>query len=324
MKRIEFLSKNNTYCLRGIAITMIILSHCYNGYPTSSPQHFFPHWIDLMRMDLWGGAGAGIFLFLSGYGMFFSLSEREGRIGKGYVAAKLRRLLEPFLIYWLVEIITLFIFAKAELTPHIFYEIITFSIHPDVENWFFKVIMGVYVISIFLFTIKLSHRTRIIILFGISLIYLLVMRHSGFGLWWYDNILCFPLGMLFGYRKAWFERLSPIIMMIISVFVMSVCLFIHFNSIIFHLFVVLFAIYALMYVPLSNRLLYYCGYNSIVLYFMECPIEDKIMMFSYTNFPVYCILSVLGTLLLSWVCITPCGCTSSSGRRWVRHRRGRD
>ena len=55
---------------------MIIIGHTFNGYPINSPIHQFPSWLNYLQIGLWGGMGFGIFLFLSGFGLFYTLSKK--------------------------------------------------------------------------------------------------------------------------------------------------------------------------------------------------------------------------------------------------------
>ena len=301
-KKSDFLNPQGTYSLRGVAMLMIILSHAHNGYPVSGDV-YFPSWLNLLHMEFWGGMGVAVFLFLSGYGMTLSLSKREGDINRQYVTGKLRRLLEPFLIYWLVEIIVLLIFNRADFSWHLLEEFLTLSIHPDVENWFFKVIIGIYIVTILLYTVKLRQSVRIGLLFLFVVAYLFAMRSAGFGSWWYNTVLCFPIGTFVAYRKEWFAKLSPIPMMFLSFLLIVMISAVHFNDIALHLLFTCFCVYAISVVNINNRWLYFIGYNSLVFYFMECPVLDEIMKFSYSNFPSYCLLSLIGTYLLSWICV---------------------
>ena len=135
----QFLDYDDTYSLKGIAMLMIIIGHAFNGYPGTDTGYFYPAWLDCLHMELWAAMGVSIFFFLSGYGMFLALDKRQGSIDLKYVISKVRKLFVPLLVYWCIEIVTLLIFNRQELTTHIFREIFTFSMHPDVENWFFKV-----------------------------------------------------------------------------------------------------------------------------------------------------------------------------------------
>ena len=294
----QFLDYDDTYSLKGIAMLMIIIGHAFNGYPGTDTGYFYPAWLDCLHMELWAAMGVSIFFFLSGYGMFLALDKRQGSIDMKYVLSKVRKLFVPLLVYWCVEIVTLLIFNRQELTTHIFREIITFSMHPDIENWFFKVIVPAYVIMFGLFMTKIPNNVRVILLFALSLVYMLVFRKAGFGLWWYNTILALPLGALVAYRRELFEKIHPVIVCLICAAVMASIYLFHFNSIVFNAIAPFLFIYLIRLVNINNKLLTFIGVNSFLFYFIECPVLDEIVMFSYTNFPLYCLLSVAVTYLL--------------------------
>jgi len=229
-----FLEYKDTYNLRGIAMLMIIIGHTYNGYPIDNPHFYFPSWLNYLQLGYWGGMGVGIFLFLSGYGLFCTLGNKT-TIDKSYIISKIERLFKPFVIYWIVEIFVLAIFNREELTIQLLREIVSFSIHPDVENWFFKVIVVVYVITIILFRLRIKDSYRISLFFILSIAYLVIMRELGFGHWWYDNILAYPLGALVSYKYDWFSKQNTFLMIAIGFCLMFIMFNIHMNVFILHL-----------------------------------------------------------------------------------------
>lgn len=292
---------------------MIIISHTYNGYPIDNPSFYYPAWCDYLQIDFWGGMGVGIFLFLSGYGLFFTLCKKT-TIDKQYVFSKFKRLFEPFIIYWIVEIIVLAIYDKDELTIHLLKEIATFSIHPDVENWFFKVIVIVYFITLILFKWRIRNSIRITIIFILSFAYLVIMKKLGYGQWWYNNILAFPVGALVAYKYYWFSKQNAIFICVSGCCFMLICFFVHMNTIVLHFSFVLFCIYVIKLINIQNRILLFIGSNSFVFYFIECPIMGKVMMFCYSNYLLYCLLSVIGTYALSFICVQ---CSSKEWRKFI-------
>lgn len=298
----------DSYCLKGIAMLMIIVGHTYNGYPVDNPGYYFPSWMNCLQIGLWGGMGVGIFLFLSGYGLFYTLSRRE-TIDKQYVFSKIRRLFEPFVVYWIVEVIVLALFNRGDLSLHLLKEVATLSIHPDVENWFFKVIIGVYIITIALFKCKMKNALRLLSLCILSLVFLVVMKELDFGQWWYNTILCFPFGAFVAYKYDWFAKLSPTWMSASGFLLLLAIFFVHMNTIAFHLVFAFFCAYAVRLINIQNKVLYFIGFNSFIFYYIECPVMDEMMMFSYANYPVYCVLSIAGTCALSYVCVK---CAASS------------
>lgn len=292
------LERDDTYSLRGIAMILIIVSHTFNGYPTDNAAYFFPQWLKFLHMELWGGMGVDVFLLLSGYGLFLSLSRRETPDGQ-YIASKMKRLLQPYFIYWMVEILVLLIWNRKELTPHLLEEMATFSIHPDVENWFFKVIVGIYIMVIAVFKADIPHRVRLCIIVFASMAYLLIMKALGAGTWWYQSILCFPVGAIIAYKRNWFASRKPFVVVLAALAVIIASLLTQRAIVVFHVAFACMAIYLIRFFDIRNRLFYFVGLNSFIFYFVECPVMDEIMMFAYPNFLLYTAFTLIGTLLLS-------------------------
>lgn len=293
-----FLGYDDTYSLRGIAMLMIIIGHAYNGYPKTNAGFYYPGWLDCLHMELWAAMGVSVFFFLSGYGMFLALDRRQGKIDFKYVLSKVKRLFVPLLVYWAVELITLLIFNRQELTTHILREMITFSMHPDLENWFFKVIVPAYIIMFSLFMTRIANSVRVIVLFVLSVICMLILGKAGFGLWWYNTIFCFPVGALVAHRKDMFEKLPPAAVCLACVTCMVSIFLFHFNSIVFNAIAPFLFIYLIRMVNINNKLLTFIGVNSFLFYFIECPVLDEIVKFSYSNFPLYCLLAICVTCLI--------------------------
>ena len=78
----------------------------------------------------------------------------------------------------------------------------------------------------------------------------------------------------------------------------SIYLF-HFNSILFNAIAPFLFIYLIRIVNINNKLLNFIGVNSFLFYFIECPVLDEIVKFSYSNFPLYCLLAIVVTYLLT-------------------------
>ena len=304
MKNIEqraLLDINDTYSLRGIAMLLIIISHTYNGYPIDNPTYHFPLWIKDLHLSQLGTMGVGVFFFCSGYGLFSSLNKKQ--IDKLYIFLKVRRLFAPYIIYWIVEIVVLVIFNKEEITVFLYKEIFSFSIHPDVENWFFKVILIAYIIVFALFYYKIVDTHKIAIIWLLSIAYVLVMKELGFGQWWYNTIFCFPLGAMVAHKYTWFANLPTLFMIIFSCSLIMIAFFSRLNHICLYPALVTFAIYAIRMINIQNKILFFVGSNSLVFYYIECPVMDEIMMFSYSCYPLYCVLSVIGTFVLSYLIV---------------------
>ncbi len=104
MKVHGLLEKNDSYALRGVCMIMIIVHHTYLSAIEMPGCHTDSWLADVGTGWLWGYGGTGVFLFLSGFGMFFSL--RRNRLsGRAYIRSKFIRLFIPYLWLWAVSLI---------------------------------------------------------------------------------------------------------------------------------------------------------------------------------------------------------------------------
>ena len=239
----------------------------------------------------------GVFLFLSGYGM--SLSLQRHAVTPSYVRGKALRLFEPYVIYWLVELAVLLCLDRQAIGGGVLHDMGTLGIFPHTENWFFKVILGLYLCIILLALTRLSATWRTAVMTALCLAYMGLMRHWGFGSWWYANILLFPMGMLVAHRYDWFARIHPYLSVTLLLCLLIAGHTARVSPLLLHMGAALLLVWTIRIVPVRHGLLHYVGVNSFVFYFLECPAMDHLAMPAYRHFPTYCLLSVVLTFLLS-------------------------
>ena len=115
MKVHGLLEKNDSYTLRGVCMIMIIVHHTYLSAIAMPGCHTDSWLADVGTGWLWGYGGTGVFLFLSGFGMFFSL--RRNRLsGRAYIRSKFIRLFIPYLWLWAVSLIIYILYDSSQLT----------------------------------------------------------------------------------------------------------------------------------------------------------------------------------------------------------------
>lgn len=300
-KVVKFIEKEDSYCLKGICMLMIIIGHTYNGFPLDNADFHFPKFLYLLHIGLWGELGVAVFFFLSGFGLFFSLNRHK--IDGHYLVSKARRLLVPLVLYWIVELVTLAVFAPEDFSWHLFREIVTLSIHPNIENWFFKIIVAAYILCVLIFAAFKQDKVRLAIVFAITISYFGMALCLQFGEWWYNTILCFPLGMLVAREKDFFRRMNPWAVVLCGAVISIILAATNLSRPLLSLVFSFSAVYFINVVNIKARILRFIGFNSLVFYFMECPAMDEIAMFSYNCFPLYCLLSLVITFVISLACV---------------------
>ncbi len=210
MKNSFDLSKSVTYPLRGVAMIMIIMHHTYLSF-LSLGYGSMPLWLDSSGIDYaWGYCGTGIFFFMSGYGMFFSLTKH--RIDCSYIKEKCLKLLSPYIALWLISLIAFVIFSRQSLSTDLLRHFFMLDIPPDVDAWFFKVIVALYIFSMLMFRLVKNPKWCVAII-GICTIlwYLFACFGLRLGPWWFVSVLNFPLGMVVAINKNKMQNVSPLL-----------------------------------------------------------------------------------------------------------------
>lgn len=294
----NWLDRTSTYVLRGICMLIIVLGHV--GSSSTDPlfeSEAYDRFCDATGFSSWGMLATGMFFFLSGYGMTLSL-QRQGKTTWSYVGRKLIKLFEGFLLLWGIYLIVFLLFDRSQLTSHLLIDFITLSMPLGVDAWFFKVILGVYVLFFLLFALPLGNRIRAIVFSIVCLIYYIVMRQLGFGPWWFASSPCIALGMWFAYGAGWLRSHPlPQILALFLLFVAS-----HFSTAAFlpPLSFTLCLVLLTWLVPLSCRLLQFTGDNSLHFYFLEEPVYHYLTVSLAFCYPLYVISTYAVILLLVW------------------------
>lgn len=196
MKVHGLLEKNDSYALRGVCMIMIIVHHTYLS-AIDMPGCHTDSWLAGVGTGwLWGYGGTGVFLFLSGFGMFFSL--RRNRLsGRAYIRSKFIRLFIPYLWLWAVSLIIYILYDSSQLTPRLLTSFLSLDIPPANEAWFYKVIIGLYVLSIVIFKVFRNPRACVLAVSSVCVAYYCLANYVlGMNPWWFITVLNFPSGML--------------------------------------------------------------------------------------------------------------------------------
>ena len=286
--------KDSTYSLRGVCMLMIIASHI----PYTMDGTIVSKLLHILLFDYWGAFGTALFFLLSGYGMFLSLHKTKD-VNTSYVTNKLKKLFMPFLFTWMVYLVYFLLMDRSQLNQHLLMDFLTISLPYGIDIWFFKVIIGLYVAIILLFKLPISDILRIIVMFIMVFGYYIIMRGLSFEPWWYNSVLCFPLGMLFASRKELVKNNSLSIFMIVGCFILSMVTTIGFFP------YITFALCAVWFVRVVNINaipgLKFIGINSLLYYLFECPCVSCLEKTFASNAALYYLITLVLTTLLAIV-----------------------
>lgn len=302
MKVHGLLEKNDSYALRGVCMIMIIVHHTYLS-AIDMPGCHTDSWLAGVGTGwLWGYGGTGVFLFLSGFGMFFSL--RHNRLsGRAYIRSKFIRLFIPYLWLWAVSLIIYILYDSSQLTPQLLTSFLSLDIPPANEAWFYKVIIGLYVLSIIIFKAFSNPRTCVLAVASVCVAYYCLANYVlEMDPWWFITVLNFPSGMLTALFYDKLRHIQPVYVILPGTLLFALLQYFHPNPTISSLLFSTVMINAVRYVNISNRILGYIGTNSLLFYFLEEPAIDYLAIPAAFSFYSYSAAAVLTTLLLVFLC----------------------
>ena len=268
---------------------MIIVHHTYLSAIEMPGCHTDSWLADVGTGWLWGYGGTGVFLFLSGFGMFFSL--------------RLIRLFIPYLWLWAVSLIIYILYDSSQLTPRLLTSFLSLDIPPANEAWFYKVIIGLYALSIVIFKVFSNPRTCVLAVASVCVAYYCLANYVlEMNPWWFITVLNFPSGMLTALFYDKLRHIQPVYVILPGTLLFALLQYFHPNPTISSLLFSAVMINAVRYVNISNRMLGYIGTNSLLFYFLEEPAIDYLAIPAAFSFYSYSIAAVLATLLLVFLC----------------------
>ena len=140
---------------------------------------------------------------------------------------------------------------------------------PGRDTWFFKAIIAAYIISFFSFKYIKSEKFRFLVIFSCVFAYIVVMSKLGYGRWWFNSILNFPVGMLVA---RWYDKIDAIPDLLVIIASFCIYFFLHYDIVrsIGFSFVIVFAV---KYINIRSSYLYFVGYQSLAFYFLENPVR---------------------------------------------------
>lgn len=281
---------------------MIIVHHTYLSAIDMPGCHTDSWLADVGTGWLWGYGGTGVFLFLSGFGMFFSL--RRNRLsGRAYIRSKFIRLFIPYLWLWAVSLIIYMLYDSSLLTPRLLTSFLSLDIPPANEAWFYKVIIGLYALSIVIFKVFRNPRACVLAVSSVCVAYYCLANYVlGMNPWWFITVLNFPSGMLTALFYDKLRHIQPVYVILPGTLLFALLQYFHPNPTISSLLFSAVMINAVRYVNISNRILGYIGTNSLLFYFLEEPAIDYLAIPAAFSFYSYSIAAVLATLLLVFLC----------------------
>lgn len=196
----EYLNFSSTNCIKGIFLLFVFFSHAI-AYVSVN------HWYDRTMLFLQSNLRQLIvvmFFFYSGYGIYETIKKKKNdyidKIPKNRVLKTLFIFDIAILLFILVNII-----LKRSITiPQILFSFIGWDSVGN-SNWFIFDILCLYLISYISFkAYGMKKGILAVWIYTFILIFFLITFKQG---WWYNTLLCFPLGITYSFYKDKIETL---------------------------------------------------------------------------------------------------------------------
>jgi len=286
---------------------LIIIHHIQLNLYSVYGIHF-PYILNILFQSL-GYLATGVFFLISGYGLYSSLS-KNSPITTSYAFKHIKGILVPFLLVWFVDSIGVLFFGGRQI--EVFSNLITLSFsYGGGSLWFLKSITIIYLIVFLLWWVVTNNRNRIIFISVTIVAWVIVSITAQLDSYWYNSVLCFPLGMLCAHSRVVKNRIDSFpFVILLFIFVSSYFLFIAVQSynrlplvqtIIYSIAIIvsslsfsLMAVKVITIINFQSKILNYVGVNSIVFYLSHIWLASVGCLF--INPFVYCLFVSLGTV----------------------------
>lgn len=199
----DYMSPSKTASVKGIFVIIVLLSHV-RGYITLDNSLFdnlFNYFI-----NLFGQLMVVMFLFYSGYGVFLGLKNKENYV-KTLPVKRAFKVLIHFDIAVLIFYITGILIGRNYSVKTLLLSLIGIE---SVGNsvWFIVDIILLYLLTyaVFVFTKKKMVLGLSVMSFATFALLLVIREFKSSEYWWYDTLMCYPLGMWFGFAKPYIDK----------------------------------------------------------------------------------------------------------------------
>ena len=174
-----------TNALKGLCAIYVIFHHLCTYMAGVYPSFLF--------FEKAGFLMVGMFFFISGYGLMYGVLNKTDYL-KGFFTKRILSILVPYYIINIFYIISKYIVGVLD-TKYIVLSIFGYHL------WYVMAILILYAGFWFCFKV-FGNQKGVAAITAYTLIYIIVMyilyKHFGkteLGFWWYNSVLCFPLGI---------------------------------------------------------------------------------------------------------------------------------
>ena len=301
----EYIIPANTLPIKGFWVMVVFFCH-YSSYVSLNK------WIDLLFIWVNGQVGqicVVMFLFYSGYGIWCSYQNKADYI-KTFINKR-------FLPVWISFAICILLFLTENAFFGMRYDftevLLSFTGWTSIgnSNWYMFVTFILY-IGFFLCFCLFSKKSQYVKLkiFTFMCLGLIIMLYLTKESWWYNTLLCFPMGMWYSAYKNKidafaFESNKNYVFMLLSLIALFLITYLlkRWHGVFFILHAVIFALFtviATMKLTFRSNPLSFVGKHVFSIYILQRLFFNAGQHYGLNEIPyLFFCLSLIGTILLA-------------------------
>lgn len=216
--RTEYISKSQTKHIEGLFVVLVLFSHFFQYITTSKTDEVYLLFREHLDQNI-----VAMFMFYSGFGMMTSF-RRKGLPYMQSIPAKFGTLLRNFDAAVILFALMSLAMGKVYTVGHYLKALIAWESVGN-STWYIFAILSLYILFFLSFRPTAFKQKETYILESAAfsvlvMIYGVLMRIAGKGLWWYDTVICFVAGVWYCQFRTAIEKL---IMRSSTTYLVSLC-----------------------------------------------------------------------------------------------------
>lgn len=304
----DYLSKDNSSCIKGIFAVVILIHHITQFNPVDMPNYVH------LLVQSTGYLSVSVFFFFSGYGLSLQYNKNENYLNH-FLKHRVLSLYGKYLFIMLMYLLFFLCIGRRFTAMELFHSAVLY--HTFVSNgWFFFSILLLYLIFYIVYRLAKTPRMQMTgILAGVAL-YCAAGIIFKWSYWIYISVWAFPAGIFWQMEKEridtfaknarhWWTGFVVLGILFVGTYVPAhtfrlpeVCyMTARAVSAVFFVFVL---IWLCMKIPVRCRVTVFLGKYSLYIYAMHGMILYGLTNCTDIRTPwLYCLIAVPGTLILA-------------------------
>lgn len=298
----DYMSLEKTTSIKGIFILIVFVNHAVS-YLTLNDTILDKSY-NMLIGNFVGQSMVSLFLFYSGYGVILSIDKK----GRDYIKSIPTKRFLKVLLHFDIAVLLFLVLSVALGKEITFVKVLLSFVGWDSlgnSNWYIFDILTLYLITYISFIIARNNKfVGLVINFVLCAVFVIAM-HEVKDLWWYDTIMCYPVGMLFYVIKPYFDEIIKKnkvyywVSLIALVGALGVCIMLSSNMFVLfvkHIVFAMVVVVATMKFSINNKILNFLGTHLFSIYILERIPMNILSEFGLTNKYLFVALSFVATI----------------------------